>query len=117
MKYYSNFYKSRCTVISRDRDVVIAKVLKNTNSNFFFKLGNGVSISRNNVLRGIILELSIKFIKVLLLDAAKDIVNGSSLYPCNKVLSVNKNIPGLIYTGLGRPMGNFRPIYSNKNFN
>ena len=101
--------KSKGTVIQRDRDVVILKVLNNTGAKSFFKLGGGVCTDKNYALRGIILGLSTKFIKILLLDAGLEIKNKTLLYSSDKVLGVNKNIPGLIYSGIGDILGSFRP--------
>ena len=65
MNHLDRFLKSRGTVTSRDRDVVVIKFLKNISSKSFFKLGGGVCTNKNSSLRGLILDLSIESIKIL----------------------------------------------------
>jgi len=53
MNHLDRFLKSKGTVTSRDRDVVVIKFLKNINSKSFFKFGGGVCTNKNSFLRGL----------------------------------------------------------------
>ena len=109
MTYSDKFLRSRGIVVSRDREVVIMKVLKNLYSYSIFKLGGGICTDIDNSLRGIILELSIKFVRIMLIDIAHDIKKTSILYTSNQVLNVIKGESGLIYNGVGLIVGNWIP--------
>jgi len=50
MNHLDRFLKSKGTVTSRDRDVVVIKFLKNINSKSFFKFGGGVCTNKNSFL-------------------------------------------------------------------
>lgn len=113
IKYYYDYCKSKCNIVSRDCDIVFAKIVKSKKSVSFFSIGGGVCAKVSYLMRGFILELSVVFTKILLLDIAKDIKIKSILYPCSKVLGVDKNIPGTVYTGTGLPVGCFSKFYLN----
>ena len=57
MLFSSYFLRSRGSVISRDRDVIVMKVLKNINATSFFNLGSSLCTSKDTSINSM-LEMS-----------------------------------------------------------